>query len=89
MVDIAGQILPAMFKNALLQFKIKFQPACPFKGSEDDSPFLHDLKLAILKAKSVPPSITPNLIADVLPVTMKERNPTRERKAPVKCNQQI
>lgn len=36
----------------------------------------------MLKARRVPPRITPNLMAEMLPVTMKERKPPRERAKP-------
>lgn len=52
----------------------------------EDSPFLYDFKLATLNAKRTPPRITPNLMADMLPVNMKERNPQTERMKPAKPN---
>lgn len=50
----------------------------------EDCPPLYNFKLDTLDAKRAPPRITPNLIAETLPVNMKERNPPTERMVPAK-----
>jgi hypothetical protein len=50
----------------------------PFKAREEGCPFLYDFRLEMLKANRTPPKITPNLIAAMLPVIIKERKPPRD-----------
>lgn len=59
-------------------------PAWPFKARGEVRPFLYDFRLKMLKARRAPPKIIPNLIAAVLPVTIKERKPPRESNKPAK-----
>lgn len=65
----------------------KHTPVCPFTSKDDVSPFFHDFKLAILRAKRVPPSIIPNLMAWMLPVNINDRKPPTERSAPDETEQ--
>jgi len=48
----------------------------------EDCPLFHDLKLATLRASSALPRMTPNRMAEMLPVSINERKPPIERKAP-------
>ena len=62
----------------------KILPAWPFKAAGERCPLLYDLRLEMLKAKRIPPKITPNLMAARLPVNIKERKPPRDSIKPAK-----
>lgn len=62
--------------------KIENQPACAFRKTSEDCPLFHDLKLEILRASRAQPRITPKRMAEMLPVSIKERKPPTARKAP-------
>lgn len=73
-----------MILYLLLNTKHMILPAWPFKARGEERPLLYDFRLKILKARRTPPKITPNLMAAVLPVTIKERKPPRESTKPAK-----
>lgn len=57
-------------------------PVCPTKRRGVAFSFFHDLMLNTLRAKMTVPSITPNRMAGMLPVSMKYKKPPMERKQP-------
>ncbi|GER55708.1 PH-protein kinase domain containing protein, partial [Striga asiatica] len=65
-----------------VQEKSQRIPVCPVSIKGEISPFFHNLKLDKLKAKRVPPSMTPNLIAGMLPVIINQIKPPTERRIP-------
>ena len=49
--------------------------ACPLMARGEEFPLLYDFKLNTLNAKRAPSRITLNLMAEMLPVSMKKRIP--------------